>query len=510
MKKDANKPQEANNKEIKAQELRPEKKQRDYAKLLRYGGFNTALIIIVIIITVCVNIIFSLVEKNAGLKADLTREKIYTLSELSNDVIGRINEKLVIYSFADDNIQSTIVEKTLERYTAANNQIEVKVADPATNPALLRKFSTSSATVSNGTLVVTNAAEDKFRVITYSDYYRKTDDGVEYVVLEQRLTNALLFMIDEEPTTVYLLSGHGEQTDDPANASAVQNITDSLQGANFQVEKLNLITGGSNLKKGDVLMIVGPSSDLSEDEFNTLQSFLKNHGKLVMFFDPSVQEDLTYFKALLDYYMIKVGSDVVYEQDSSMRTELSGVELVPNLSSHDITSPLIEGAVNVYVHEALSLDYYAPTSEGIEQSALMNTSESSLSIPVEDYLNGSYSNKLDSYLAEPHCVGMALSVRDSASISGDAYTRIVVFGSSEIIMGARQNSEGNQSIMVNSVSWVENKLDSLSITAKAIADYSFVITNLASVRVIVIIVIAVLPIIILGTGFIIYRRRKNL
>ena len=208
--------------------------------------------------------------------------------------------------------------------------------------------------------------------------------------------------------------------------------------------------------------------------------------------------------------MIKVGSDVVYEQDSSMRTELSGVELVPNLSSHDITSPLIEGAVNVYVHEALSLDYYAPTSEGIEQSALMNTSESSLSIPVEDYLNGSYSNKLDSYLAEPHCVGMALSVRDSASISGDAYTRIVVFGSSEIIMGARQNSEGNQSIMVNSVSWVENKLDSLSITAKAIADYSFVITNLASVRVIVIIVIAVLPIIILGTGFIIYRRRKNL
>ena len=53
-------------------------------------------------------------------------------------------------------------------------------------------------------------------------------------------------------------------------------------------------------------------------------------------------------------------------------------------------------------------------------------------------------------------------------------------------------------------------MDSLSITAKAIADYSFVISDLASVRIIVIIVIAVLPIIILSTGFIIYRRRKNL
>jgi len=510
MKKDANKPQEANNKEIISAKPRREKKQRDYGKLLRYGGFSIALIIIVTIVTVCVNIICSLVEKNAGLKADLTPEKLYTLSELSNDVIGRIDEKLVIYSFADDNSQSTIVEKTLERYTAANNQIEVKVVDPATNPALLRKFSTSSATVSDGTLVVTNAAEDKFRVITYSDYYRTTDEGVEYVVLEPRLTNALLFMIDEEPTTVYLLSGHGEQTDDPDNASAVQNITDSLEGANFQVEKLNLITDGSNLQKGDVLMVVGPSSDLSEDEFNTLQAFLKNHGKLVMFFDPSVQEDLTYFKALLDYYMIKVGSDVVYEQDSSMRTELSGVELVPELSSHDITDPLIEGAVNVYVHEALSLDYYAPSSDSNEQADLLLTSESSLSIPIEDYLNGSYSNQLDSYLAEPHCVGMALSVHDPNSIAGDAYTRIVVFGSSEIIMGARQNSEGNQSLMVNSVSWVENKLDSLSITAKAIADYSFVISDLASVRAVVIIVIVVLPVIILGTGFIIYRRRKNL
>ena len=99
------------------------------------------------------------------------------------------------------------------------------------------------------------------------------------------------------------------------------------------MEKLNLITDGSKLQKGDVLMIVGPSSDLTKEEFDLLQAFLKNHGKLVMFFDPSVREDLTYFKALLDYYMIKVGSDVVYEQDSSMRTELSGVELVPHLST---------------------------------------------------------------------------------------------------------------------------------------------------------------------------------
>ena len=213
MKKDENKPQEANNKEIIS--ARREKKHRDYGKLLKYGGFNTALIITVIVVTVCVNIIFSLVEKNAGLKADLTQEQLYTLSELSNDVIGRIDQKLVIYSFADDNTQSTIVEKTLERYTAANNQIEVKVVDPATNPALLRKFSTSSATVSDGTLVVTNAAEDKFRVITYSDYYRTTEEGQEYVVLEQRLTNALLFMIDEEPTAVYMLSGHGERTTPP-------------------------------------------------------------------------------------------------------------------------------------------------------------------------------------------------------------------------------------------------------------------------------------------------------
>ena len=179
-----------------------------------------------------------------------------------------------------------------------------------------------------------------------------------------------------------------------------------------------------------------------------------------------------------------------------MRTELSGVELVPELSSHDITDPLIEGAVNVYVHEALSLDYYAPSSDSNEQADLLITSESSLSVPIEDYLNGSYSNQLDSYLAEPRCVGMALSVHDPNSIAGDAYTRIVVFGSSEIIMGARQNSEGNQSLMVNSVSWVENKLDSLSITAKAIADYSFVISDLASVRAVVIIVIVVLPVII--------------
>jgi len=141
---------------------------------------------------------------------------------------------------------------------------------------------------------------------------------------------------------------------------------------------------------------------------------------------------------------------------------------------------------------------------------LLKTSENSVSIPSADLADDSYKNKLDSYLKESRIVGFALKRIDSTSMQIDAQTRICAFGSTEMILGKRQNSTGNITLIKNCVNWVDNKTSKLAINGPQIDNGVLNIYDEATVTTLVTIAIIVIPVIILGGGIFIWYRRKNL
>lgn len=493
----------------------------DVKKRVIRGGFSTIMVVLAIAIVVVLNVIASAVETKAGLKIDLTSNKIYSLSAQTESNIrsimnkknenGEYSNEFVIYSFANDYTQDNLIGKTLERYAALSNNITLSVLDPAKDSILRNKFSGVSDQVEDKTVVVFNSKKNSFRVIKYEDmYYTDKENNVSYWTLEQKLTSAFMFLDSgRAQTNVYFLTGHGETVTNVKFSERAKLLKEKLEEENFKVDNIDLAM--NDLRSGDILIVIGPSSDISEQDRDKVIKFLDANGKALFFLDPSSSR-LKNFEAILDHYMIKFKNEIVCENDESRHTQNSPLDLVPEvLSNKEITNGIINSKSSVYAGSCAYLEEYNPSSDLLTVLPLLNTSDRSVCIPYEDYITGAYENKMSEYTEEKRrCIGLALYQKDSSSMQIDEGTRICVFSSSELALGERSGSAGNVSLIKNSVNWVDNKTNTISISGVQMNAYELSIADAATVKTLVTIVIIVIPVLILGGGVIIWLRRKNL
>lgn len=497
------------------------KVEADVKKRVIRGGFSTIMVILAIAIVVVLNVIASAVETRAGLKIDLTSNKIYSLSAQTESNIrsimnkknenGEYSNEFVIYSFANDYTQDNLIGKTLERYAALSNNITLSVLDPAKDSILRNKFSGVSDQVEDKTVVVFNSKKNSFRVIKYEDmYYTDKENNVSYWTLEQKLTSAFMFLDSgRAQTNVYFLTGHGEAVTNVKFSERAKLLKEKLEEENFKVDNIDLAM--NDLRSGDILIVIGPSSDISEQDRDKVIKFLDANGKALFFLDPSSSR-LKNFEAILDHYMIKFKNEIVCENDESRHTQNSPLDLVPEvLSNKEITNGIINSKSSVYAGSCAYLEEYNPSSDLLTVLPLLNTSDRSVCIPYEDYITGAYENKMSEYTEEKRrCIGLALYQKDSSSMQIDEGTRICVFSSSELALGERSGSAGNVDLIKNCVNWVDNKTNTISISGVQMNAYELSIADAATVKTLVTIVIIVIPVLILGGGVIIWLRRKNL
>ena len=493
----------------------------DVKKRVIRGGFSTIMVVLAIAIVVVLNVIASAVETKAGLKIDLTSNKIYSLSAQTESNIrsimnkknenGEYSNEFVIYSFANDYTQDNLIGKTLERYAALSNNITLSVLDPAKDSILRNKFSGVSDQVEDKTVVVFNSKKNSFRVIKYEDmYYTDKENNVSYWTLEQKLTSAFMFLDSgRAQTNVYFLTGHGETVTNVKFSERAKLLKEKLEEENFKVDNIDLAM--NDLRSGDILIVIGPSSDISEQDRDKVIKFLDANGKALFFLDPSSSR-LKNFEAILDHYMIKFKNEIVCENDESRHTQNSPLDLIPEvLSNKEITNGIINSKSSVYAGSCAYLEEYNPSSDLLTVLPLLNTSDRSVCIPYEDYITGAYENKMSEYTEEKRrCIGLALYQKDSSSMQIDEGTRICVFSSSELALGERSGSAGNVSLIKNCVNWVDNKTNTISISGVQMNAYELSIADAATVKTLVTIVIIVIPVLILGGGVIIWLRRKNL
>lgn len=493
----------------------------DVKKRVIRGGFSTIMVVLAIAIVVVLNVIASAVETKAGLKIDLTSNKIYSLSAQTESNIrsimnkknenGEYSNEFVIYSFANDYTQDNLIGKTLERYAALSNNITLSVLDPAKDSILRNKFTGVGDQVEDKTVVVFNGKKNSFRVIKYEDmYYTDKENNVSYWTLEQKLTSAFMFLDSgRAQTNVYFLTGHGETVTNVKFSERAKLLKEKLEEENFKVDNIDLAM--NDLRSGDILIVIGPSSDISEQDRDKVIKFLDANGKALFFLDPSSSR-LKNFEAILDHYMIKFKNEIVCENDESRHTQNSPLDLVPEvISNKEITNGIINSKSSVYAGSCAYLEEYNPSSDLLTVLPLLNTSDWSVCIPYEDYITGAYENKMSEYTEEKRrCIGLALYQKDSSSMQIDEGTRICVFSSSELALGERSGSAGNVSLIKNCVNWVDNKTNTISISGVQMNAYELSIADAATVKTLVTIVIIVIPVLILGGGVIIWLRRKNL
>ena len=407
---------------------------------------------------------------------DITRNASNTLSETSQKVVATLpdNIQITAYIKKDTGLRRQI-EQLIDRYRAYKADISLTFIDPASIPEKTRELNIGS----EGVILV--------------EYQGR----VERLILidEAALTNALLQLVNANERWVSFLSGHGERAATGIANFDLGTLGKTLDQRKIKAQSLNLATVQAIPDNSSLLVISAPAVPLMNGELTLIKQYIDKGGNLLLLIDPN-NSQLT---PLLDYLGIRVLAGTLVDGQS----KLYGIDdpsfvLASEYSKHPIT----KGFQTITVYPTVSALEVEPTSP-FESIALLSSAKQSWTetSPVSGKI------RFDAGGVEkagPLNFAYALT-RD---INKDTQQRIVVVGDGDFLSNTYLGNVGNLDMGLRIINWLIHDDNFIDIPAKTTPDASLQLSNTAQ-AVIGFGFLIMLPVLLLATGFWVWRRRNR-
>ncbi|OYP43775.1 ABC transporter, partial [Lachnotalea glycerini] len=302
-------------------------------KSLKNGSYSMVISALMIAIVVIVNLAVSHLPSTYT-KFDLSDTKLFTISDETKNILGNLKDEITIYLIAQDGSEDKTITELLDKYKALSSNISVVYKDPVLYPNFVSGYTSDG--LNENSLIVESAKRSK--VVDYSDIFQTTTDYTTYESTtefdgEGQLTSAIDFVTSDNLPIIYTLEGHNEQT---LSDSLQQEITKQ----NITVQSVSLVTSEAVPEDCGCLLIYSPLKDISEEESTKIADYL-NSGGNAFIVSGYTEDELTNFNALLASYGVSKTAEVVFEADANYYAMPYNHYLVPEINSHEITSPLI-------------------------------------------------------------------------------------------------------------------------------------------------------------------------
>lgn len=461
---------------------------------------NTTKTTILVAVLIALFIFLNLFVKNLELPSiDVTKEKLYSLSEESKEKIKNIDQNVTIYFFGYSSSNQAVDLANL--YSKVNEKIAIEVIeDISSRPDLAEEYGVSSGATG---IVVQSPTRNK--ILSVSDLYSYDySTGQEVDLTEQKLTNAIIDTTISKKPHLYYLSGHKEIT-------SLSILTTYMENEVNTVSSLNLLTSDFP-EDCDLLMIFSPSTDFTEYESNLIIQYIQNGGN-ILWLNNIPTTDLPNVQKVLDQYGVSLSKGIVQEESSDSMLLKQPSYIVPNLSYHPITKNIItDGSIIFFEAGKLNfVDDDTLTSLSVTVNPLITSSDTS-------YLRTDYSNSsttaLDSEEKGSFYLGAELvkQINDSTESKLVIYTNTNFVTDNTITIGNQAipavTLASNKDIILNTTSYLTDREDSITIRKNT---SSVTYTATASEDTIIRIIIFIGPILIIVIGIIIWqiRRRKR-
>ena len=317
----------------------------------RCGGFSAALTALVVVCALLVGALADSVEKRFALQGDFSFNGATSQGEVTKAVLKQLDKDVHLYAVLPASGGDETLLSLLDRYAAASGHVTVSEESLLKNPALQTRFTDAAGAnaVTEDCLIVSCPETGRARVLTGDDYilYAYNSEtgyfdqtGYSY---EKTVTEAILFVTQEDVPLIQILSGHGEKAQAETEAMEV-----TLTTANYQVKRVNLAAGDS-LDADSPLMILAPKYDISEAELNQLMAFAKAGGDFFIVSQYSDPRNLDNFQAFLRAWGIESypGMVIAKETDTGSYYADSPVILMPYMQETDATRSLLAAGEDI-------------------------------------------------------------------------------------------------------------------------------------------------------------------
>jgi ABC-type uncharacterized transport system involved in gliding motility auxiliary subunit len=303
----------------------------------------------------------------------------------------------------------------------------------------------------------------------------------------------------EQAKTIFFLTGHGEKSIKDQGQNGYSQAADAIKKENYLVKELNLVR---NLAQGkslpdscNVLVIASPKTNFFPGELDSIKIFLDKGGKALVLVDEDHPQDLVNF---LSGYRITVGNDLVL--DASGMGQLFGAGPAMPLVTNYEEDLAITKDFNV-------MTFYPRTAsvtpmedkEGYDIKPILKTSANSWA--ETDMTNPEASFDPDADLRGP--VTIAALVEKSM---GESKLSLAIYGDSDFASNAYWQNQGNADIFLNTINYLAEEEDLISIRPKDIDDRRVTLTQ-ADVKTLFYLVVIAIPVLVIIAGVIFYIRR---
>jgi ABC-type uncharacterized transport system involved in gliding motility auxiliary subunit len=257
------------------------------------------------------------------------------------------------------------------------------------------------------------------------------------------------------------------------------------------VDKLVLAQQTAVPADADVLVIAGPKIDFLQPEIDMLKTYLSHGGKVLFMLDPVLKADqpqLTGLEALLKDWGIEADHDVVLDV-SGMGRLIGTDESVPVAASyppHPITQNF--NLLTAYPL-ARSMTPVQGGSSGHTAQSLVETSRNSWGETNMKELASGQVNRDDNDKKGPLTLAAAVSAPATESVAkadaktGDTSTdkkpetRVAAVGDSDFASNAVLGVQGNRDLFLNTVNWLAQQENLISIRARDPEDRRITLTE---------------------------------
>ncbi len=490
--------------EIKAEKksARKEQKQAEKAgfkamfhtRAMRAGGYSIASAAVIIAIVILVNALVGKIS-TAYTQFDTTSSGVYSISDSTKTTLKNLENELDIYYICPTGNEVSYVTRLLDKFERyGGKKLKVVKIDPDIDPAFPDKY--PDAELSSGDVLV--VCGEKYKAVpfdemvtyeagSYEYYMYYTQQGQQTAVYwngEVALLKAIDKVTNDKEYNVYCL---GE---------SLPEFCSYLENENITANVLDLEESVAGVPEDAACIIIsGLDEDISDVEYQAVEKYIKNGGKLYLDSEYT-SKTMPNLNKLLQYFGISFTDGIVNDKGRGHYNSYNGTteDIFPDYAGeHAIIYPLLDSSN--YTYFSGSMGVLSEEKTNISITPLLKTSESAY-LPYDEDEG-----------EEPEFNMYTIGAVAEDSESG---AELVVYGDSDYTSSTVAAMAGaNIDLLINSIGWLCDKESAISVHAKTITSSTTLDFSYSSTVPLMIAITALPALIAIIVGVVIWYKRRN-
>lgn len=469
---------------------------------LKKNLFSTSFVVGALLLTILINIIFSLATQKFNLTKDFTVKNVYSLSKEAKEIVNKVEDDIVIYvledeaSFASTSAYFYQANQIINHFQKTNKHIKVNYVNLNKNPTFLNNY--PAITAYAGDLIVTKGKEYKLIPSSKLFYSSETEEGNVYIYssrAESAIASAILSLTNNDVKKIAVLTDN--------EPFPTQSISYLLEDNYYLIEEFSL-TNSLVPKDSDIVLLFAPHHDYSKAQIKKLKDFLNKENKTIIYVADSAQElSLPNITSFLKDYGISVSNGVVCETNSKNIYNQNPYSIVSFFDDNEFSGKVPQSKVPVLAPFAKPMTIVSPKEENVNVTSLLKY-DKSVVIRPEDADSSWSADKQKKQSNLKAAVVAQKKYKSGKTSSIISLATASLFDSHYLTNPQLSNAE----YFVTVLNQITNRKDSVAIADKSLSTSALTMSD-SQVNTLMLFFAICLPASILAFGAIVWLKRRK-